>query len=61
MSSIDNLAKDLYTIIHNKEEKGPKPYEPVAKVVKVDDDTIWVKIPGGETETPVEKTIDDEI
>ena len=61
MSSIDNLAKDLYTIIHNKEEKGPKPYEPVAKVVKVDDDTIWVKIPGGETETPVEKTIDAEI
>lgn len=61
MSSIDSLAKDLYTIIHNKEEKGPKPYEPVAEVVKVDADTIWVKIPGGENETPVEKTIDAEI
>ena len=61
MSSIDNLAKDLYKIIHDKEEKGPKPYEPVAKVVKVEDDVVWAKIPGSETETPVEKTVNAKV
>jgi len=60
LSSIDSLAKDLYKIIHDKEEKGPKPYEPVAEVVKVDennDDILWVRIPGSEGETPVERTV----
>ena len=63
MSSIGNLAKDLYTIMHNADEKGPKPYEPVATVVKNDeknDDVLWVKLPGGNSETPVEKTMDAE-
>lgn len=64
MSSIDSLAKDLYTIIHNREEKGPKPYEPVGKVVKIDEtdsNIVWVKIPGGDSETPVEKTVNAKV
>lgn len=61
MSSIDSLAKDLYKIIRNEDKRGPKPYEPVGEVVRVDendDKIIWVKIPGSDGETPVERTVD---
>lgn len=58
MSSINSLAKDLYNIINDKEKKGPKPSEPIAEVVKVDDDVVWVRLPGSLGETPVEKTMD---
>lgn len=57
MSSVDRLAKDLYTIIHNQDERRPKPYEPIGQVVKVDEDVLWVRIPGSNNETPIEKTM----
>lgn len=35
-----------------------KPYDTQATVTKVEDDTAWVHIPGGISETPVQRTID---
>ena len=60
MSSVDSLAKDLYNIINTKNEKGPRPYDSIAEVVKVDesdDSIIWVRLPGSDGETPIEKTV----
>ena len=57
MSSMDKVAKELYSAMTKKEERAPKPYDTEAEVVREEGDTIWVKIPGGIDETPVRKTI----
>ena len=57
MSSMDKVAKELYSAISKKDERTPKPYDTEATVVREEGDTIWVKIPGGIDETPVRKTI----
>lgn len=57
-SSINRLAKDIYTVLSKSEDKKPKPYDTQAKVTKVEGDTAYVRIPGSENETPVRKTIE---
>lgn len=57
MSSIDRLATDLYRIFDAANKKGTGPYETEAEVVRVEDEMIYVHIPGGVDETPVRKTI----
>lgn len=40
-----------------KPKPTPQPYDSQATVTRVEDDTLWVHIPGGVDETPVKKTI----
>lgn len=57
MNGIDNLAAQLQRTITEKDKNKKTGYDTQAEVVKVDDDVIWVKIPGGTDETPVSKTV----
>ena len=52
-----SVSKDLVDIIKGGEDKGTKPYDTPATVMRVDGSTVWVHIPGGVDETPVKKTI----
>lgn len=56
MNGIDSLALQLQKTINEKDKNKKTGYDTQATVVKVEDDTIWVKIPGGVDETPVAKT-----
>lgn len=56
MNGIDNLALQLHKTINEKDKNKKTGYDTQAEVVKVEDNTIWVKIPGGVDETPVAKT-----
>lgn len=58
MSSMNKVAKELKKAMTESDERKPKAYDTEATVARVDGDTLWVKIPGGETETPVRRTID---
>lgn len=53
--SIEETAKDLVEALKGK--PVPAPYDTSATVVRVEDDTLWVHIPGGVEETPVRKTV----
>lgn len=57
-SSIDKLAKDLYSIIDKKQEKKPSGYSTTATVSKIDDQTMWVRFPGNDFDTPVSNTVE---
>ena len=57
-SSIDNLAKTLQQAISEKDARKTSSYDGPAVVDSIDGDTIWVRIPGGEDRTPVQRTID---
>lgn len=48
--------KEFLKILNNK-DKGPKPYDTTAEVVRVEDGVAWVHIDGGVEETPAELTI----
>ena len=54
--SIQKSVKELIKAINTP--KGTEPYDTVAEVVRVDEETAWVHIAGGVDETPVKKTID---
>lgn len=56
-TGIDKLASELQKVIEEKDSKKKSPYESEAKVLRVEDDTVWVKIPGGTDETPAQRTI----
>lgn len=56
MSSINQLASDLYKIMSESNERKVKPYDVKAEVLREEGNTVWVKIPGGVDETPVQKT-----
>lgn len=53
--SIETAARELAEAMQPK--AGPAPYDTSATVLRVDGDTLWVHIPGGAEETPVQKTI----
>lgn len=53
--SIEKTARALMAAMKQKEP--PKPYDVTATVTRVEDDIVWVHIPGGVDETPVKKTI----
>ena len=38
-------------------KETPQPYDTAATVIRVEEDTLWVHIPGGVDETPVQRTI----
>lgn len=48
--------KEFLKILNNR-DKGPKPYDTTAKVVRVENGIAWVHIDGGVEETPAELTI----
>ncbi len=52
--SIKSLVKTF------KKKSAPKPFDEEAKVKRVEDDTVWVRLPGMDYDTPVEKTINVE-
>lgn len=56
MSSLDNLSKEIAKSVRELNESGTSPYDTQAKVVRVQDNTAWVHIPGGVDETPVQRT-----
>ena len=53
---INQIASDLYKALTESDERKPKAGDVKATVVKEDGDTVWVKFPGGEDETPVQRT-----
>ena len=56
-SSINSLSKGLYEIMTETDSKKPKPYDTQGIVTKVENNIVYVSIPGGVEETPVRKTI----
>ena len=48
--------REFLKVLNNK-DKGPKPYDTTAEVVRVEDGVAWVHIDGGVEETPAELTI----
>ena len=57
MNKMDQLASELQKIIDGKDSSRKQAYDTKAKVVRIDDDgVVWVNIPGGVSETPVERT-----
>lgn len=58
MSNMSNIAKKLKKALDDSDSRKPKGYDTEAVVSKVENKTLWVKFPGGETETPIRKTID---
>lgn len=58
MSNMNKVAKELKKAMTESDGRKPKAYDTEATVTHVDGNTLWVKFPGGETETPVRRTID---
>lgn len=56
MSSINQVASDLYKAISESDERKVQPYDVKATVLREEGNIVWVKIPGGVDETPVQKT-----
>lgn len=56
MRTMNQIASGLYKAISESESKKTKPYDTKAEVLREDGDVVWVKIPGGVDETPVQKT-----
>ncbi len=50
-----NIAKDFVDAL--KPKKGTQAYDTTAQIVRIEDNTAWVHIPGGIDETPVKLTI----
>lgn len=53
--SIETTARELMEAMQPK--KAPSAYDTQATVTRVDGDTLWVHIPGGVDETPIQRTI----
>ena len=56
MSNMNQIASDLYKAITEADSRKPQPYDTKAEVQRIEGDTVWVKIPGGDDETPVQRT-----
>ena len=56
MSNMNQIASDLYKFLTESDSKKPKSYDTKAEVIRVEGKIAWVKIPGGEDETPVSLT-----
>ena len=52
-----NVAKDLAQLISQSKSTKTGPYDTQAVVKRIEGNTVWVSIPGGIDETPIEKTI----
>ena len=58
MSEINGIAKEIVKTIREDKNKGTKPYDTQATVMRVEDGIAWVRIPGGVDETPAQLTMD---
>ena len=56
MSNMNQIASGLYKALTESDKKKPRAYDTKAEVLRLEGDTVWVKIPGGNDETPVSKT-----
>ena len=52
-----NIAKDFAQIIKQSKETKTGPYDTQAIVKRIEGNTVWVAIPGGIDETPIDKTV----
>ena len=52
-----NVAKDLAQLISQSKSNKTGPYDTQATVKRVEGNTVWVSIPGGVDETPIDKTV----
>ena len=52
-----NVVKDFAQLISQSKDKKTGPYDTQAVVKRIEGNTVWVSIPGGIDETPIEKTI----
>lgn len=57
MNSIDKFAKNLVDIFDSQNSKKVSAYDTTATVLRIEDGTAWVHIPGGVEETPVKLTV----
>ena len=57
---MSKVAKELAKVLRTT-NKGTTPYDTTAEVVRIEDMTAWVHIPGGVDETPVALTISAEV
>jgi len=57
MASLNQIVKTLRETIDSAKSKKPSPYDTSAKVIRIEDGTAWVHIPGGVDETPVKLTV----
>ena len=57
LKHMSKTTKELIKIIKKTSDQGTKPIDTQAEVIRVEDNTVWVHIPGGIDETPVQKTI----
>ena len=56
-SSMNRLIDAVISAIDTRREKKSKAYSTQAEVIRVENGTAWVHIPGGVEETPVQETI----
>ena len=61
MSNMIKVAQEFKKALDDSDNRKPKAYDTEAVVSKVEKDTLWVKFPGGETETPVRKAVDAKV
>ena len=57
-NNMTKVAKELKKAMDESNGRKPKAYDTEATVVSSDGNILWVKIPGGENETPIRKTSD---
>lgn len=53
----DKLVREFSKIIAESQKRKTQPYNTSATVLRIDDDVVWVRIPGSVDETPVQKTM----
>lgn len=58
---MDKTIKTLTEVLKESKKEGTTPYDTTAEVVRVEESTAWVHIPGGIDETPVQMTIDAKV
>lgn len=56
-----SLEKDIINVVKNVAKEKTTSYDVSAEVVRIEDSTVWVHIPGGVDETPIEKTINAKV
>lgn len=57
MSKFKQIQKDLMSSVKDSTKAKTKPYDATANVTRIEDGVMYVHIPGGIDETPVEMTI----
>lgn len=57
MATLQQSSKEIIESLQEATEKKTSGYDTTAEVIRIDDGTAWVHIPGGVDETPVKLTI----